>query len=432
MAVTPDSSHPPTVHPDFATALRFWHKLGWISFGGPAGQIAIMQLELVERKRWIDQGAFLHALNFCMLLPGPEAQQLATYIGWRLHGWRGAVVAGSLFFLPSVVLLWALSWLIATAGSLPAVAAILYGIKPVVVAIILFAVWRIGKRALKGPAAIGLAVAAFAGIHFLHIDFPWIVAAAGLIGLASSRLPVPLFANLAHGGGDSVGAGAGVSVPLARTTGLVLLFLALWALPVFGIIALFGAMPFADVSRLFTTAAFVTFGGAYAVLPYVADLAVNTYHWLTPGDMVNGLALAETTPGPLIMVLQYVGFYAGWNNPGALSPLGAATLSAGLTTYVTFLPSFLFILVSAPYLERLRSSSWAGAALGAITAAVVGVILNLGAFLGEAVLVPAAGPDWPAIALCIAAFIALLRYSLDIHWLVLAGAAAGLVHQYFA
>ena len=414
----------PAAAPGFREALAFWHRLGWISFGGPAGQIAIMQHELVDRRRWIDQTAFLHGLNFCMLLPGPEATQLAAYVGWRLHGWRGAIAAGVLFVLPSVAILWLLSWLIARYGELRGLAAVLDGIKPMVIAIVAHAVWRIGRRALKGWPAVLLSAAAFVAIRFAGIDFPWIVLAAGLIGFATAHWPSAPFAAPAHGAiaGSSPSAGGGIG----RALGLVALFTAIWGIVVGGILLAFGPEPFADVARLFTLAAFVTFGGAYAVLPYVADAAVSGYGWLSAADMINGLALAETTPGPLIMVLQYVGFYAGWNRSGALDPLLAATVAALLTTFVTFLPSFLFILVAAPYIETLGRLRRAASALGAITAAVVGVVANLAVFLGLAVLWPNGGIDWLATLAMLAGLAALLRWNPPIHWLVAAGAALGL------
>jgi chromate transporter len=412
--------------PSFGEALRFWHKLGWISFGGPAGQIAIMQSELVDRRGWIGQGAFLNALNFCMLLPGPEAQQLATYVGWRLHGWRGAVTAGGLFVLPGALVMFLLSWLLAAQGGAPPVAAVLAGIKPVVIGIVFHALWRIGKRALKGWAPVALAALAFLALYVLNLPFPLVVLAAGVIGALSARLPHTPFAAPSHGPAH---AGDAPPLPdrwLSRAAFYLVLFAVLWALPVVGLILWLGPDPFGAIARLFTTAAFVTFGGAYAVLPYIADVAVNDYGWLTATEMVDGLALAETTPGPLIMVLQYVGFLAGWRQAGVHAPLLAGGMAAALTTYVTFLPSFLFILLGAPYLEALTRIRWAGAALGAITAAVVGVILNLAVFLGGAVLFPQMQPDWPAIAAAILTLVLLWRWQPGIHWLVAAGAAFGL------
>jgi chromate transporter len=417
----------PVPSPSFAEALRFWLKLGCISFGGPAGQIAIMQTELVDQRRWIDQRAFLRGLNFCTLLPGPEATQLATYIGWRLHGTLGGVVAGALFVLPGALLLLALSWIAAAHGDTRAVAAVFDGLKPVVIAVIIAAVWRIGRRALKTWQAVCLAAAAFVAIYFLGIDFPWIVLAAGLIGwLAGRNGPSPFVS-----GGHQEETAASMparSGGLRRSVMITSIFVLLWAVPVGLCVALFGRVPFGDIANLFTKAAFVTFGGAYAVLPYVAEEAVKTYAWLSPADMLNGLALAETTPGPLILVLEYVGFFAGWNNAVALSPALAGTIGAALATYVTFLPSFLFILAAAPYIESLHDNKAVSSALGAITAAVVGVVLNLGVFLASAVFVPAPGTvDWLSVAASIVAAVALMRFKLDIHWLVAAGAAFGLL-----
>lgn len=419
----------PVPSPSFAEALRFWLKLGCISFGGPAGQIAMMQTELVDQRRWIDQRAFLRGLNFCTLLPGPEATQLATYIGWRLHGTLGGVAAGALFVLPGALLLLALSWIAAAHGDTRAVAAVFDGLKPVVIAVIIAAVWRIGRRALKTWQAAGLAAAAFVAIYFLSIDFPWIVLAAGLTGWLAGRSGPSPFVSGGHHGDDAVSealpAGNG---GMRRVIVITAICIVLWAIPVGLCVAVFGRVPFGDIANLFTKAAFVTFGGAYAVLPYVAEEAVQTYAWLSPADMLNGLALAETTPGPLILVLEYVGFFAGWNNAVALSPALAGTIGAALATYVTFLPSFLFILAAAPYIESLHDNKAMSSALGAITAAVVGVILNLGVFLAAAVFVPAPGVvDWISVAAAIAAAVALMRFQLDIHWLVAAGAAFGLL-----
>jgi len=418
-------------HVTFREALRFWARLGCISFGGPAGQIAIMQSELVDRLKWIDQGAFLRGLNFCMLLPGPEAQQLATYIGWRLHGWRGAVAAGALFILPGAAVLLLLSWIAAAFGEVRGVAAVFDGIKPVVVAIVLHAVWRVGKRALNGWPAVALAAVAFGLIFWVGVDFPWIVLGAGLIGWFSTHAPGRAFAPVSHGARPDVAteATAGPDRPsggLRRAIGLILLFAGLWLVPVAVTIGLVGMRPFLDIATFFTRAAFVTFGGAYAVLPYIAEEAVRTFGWLNPGQMLNGLALAETTPGPLILVTQYVGFFAGWNGAGPLPAALAGAVGAGLTTYVTFLPSFLFILLGAPYLARIASHPQAGAALSAITAAVVGVILNLAVYLGIEVFFPQrAAIDWPAVAMALVALGLTLARNTSIHSLVALGALFG-------
>ena len=419
----PDATAP-AARPGFGEAFAYWFKLGCLSFGGPAGQIAMMQTELVDRKRWIGQAPFLRGLSFATLLPGPEAQQLATYIGWRLHGTRGGVAAGALFVLPGAVCMLLLSWIAAAYGDTKFVGAVFDGLKPVVIAIVAHAVWRVGKKALTTWQAAALALAAFVLIHFVDVGFPWIVAGAAAIGALAARGDFHWFAA----GGHKAEAGT-AAIPRGdwrRIVMLVAVFAGLWAGPIFATVAVFGAYPFADVAELMTKAAFVTFGGAYAVLPYVADAAVNHYTWLSPDDMLNGLALAETTPGPLILVLQYVGFFAGWN-AGAANPALAGTVAALVAVYCTFLPSFLFILIGAPYVEGLHENKAISGALGAITAAVVGVILNLAVFLGQAVFFAPGGIDFLAIAAAIVAFAASMRYTIAIHWLVLAGAAFGLV-----
>ncbi|MFD1627234.1 chromate efflux transporter [Azospirillum griseum] len=418
--------HPPPMSapPPFGAFCLYWLRLGLTSFGGPAGQIAMMQSELVDRRGWIDQTRFLHALNFCMLLPGPEAQQLATYVGWRLHGVRGGLVAGGLFVLPGTLLLLLLSWLAAAHGDAGLVGAVFDGIKPVVVAIVLAAVWRMGRRTLTGAPGVALAAVAFLALAALHLPFPLVIGAAGLVGAVAATRGRHWFTHPhppddRHLTGDTP-PGA------ARLLRLLLICAALWLIPVAAALLTLGRDPWLGVAALFTKAAFVTFGGAYAVLPYIAQQAVEVYGWLTPREMVDGLALAETTPGPLILVTQYVGFFAGWNHPGALSPALAGTLAAALTTHVTFLPCFLFIFAGAPYVERLIRNRAAAGALGAIAAAVVGVILNLGVYLGAAVLLPDGRPDPLAWGLAAAALLALTRWKLAIHWVVLAGAGVGL------
>ncbi|MFQ5766242.1 MAG: chromate efflux transporter, partial [Rhodospirillales bacterium] len=415
----------------FAEAARFWIELGFISFGGPAGQIAIMQSECVDRRGWIGQYAFLSGLNYCMQLPGPEAQQLAAYIGWRMHGLKGAVVAGIAFVVPGVALIVFLAWLAAAHGDSTLIKAAFSGVKPVVVAIVIQALWRIGKRTCNTPAGVVMAAAAFAALYFARLPFPAVILGAAVIGMAATRVPGIRFSSAAHGAGPPPAAvdAPGARGQVRRLVAMAVLFALLWVVPVGAVIAVFGAEPFADVARLFTTAAFVTFGGAYAVLPYIADAGVNAYGWLTPGDMVNGLALAETTPGPLILVTTYVGYFAGWNGAGAagLSPAAAGLVAAVLTTYVTFLPCFLFIIAGAPYVERVQTLAWARGALAAITAAVVGVILNLTVFLGGAVLLPATGGvDWTAAAVSAVAFALLAWDRISIPWLVALGAAFGL------
>ncbi|MFV3073310.1 chromate efflux transporter [Niveispirillum fermenti] len=421
--------------PDFAQALRFWFWLGCVSFGGPAGQIALMQQELVERRRWIDGTRFLHGLNFAMLLPGPEAQQLATYIGWRLHGTLGGLAAGGLFILPGALVLLALSWLAAEHGDLAWVGALFDGVKPVVIAIIAASVWRLGRRTLRGIAALLLALAAFLALYLGHLPFPILIALAALLGYLAARMGRDWFTHPAHAPGhpdDGEGHLPDDRPPSRgsrRLVRLALLFAVLLLVPVLGVVLLLGRTPWADIADLFTTAAFVTFGGAYAVLPYIAERAVEHYHWLTAADMLNGLALAESTPGPLILVTQYVGFFAGWNHSGGLSPGMAGMIAAGLTTYVTFLPCFFFIFAGAPYIEALIRNRAAAGALAAITAAVVGVILNLGVVMGEQVLLPGGQPDPVALIVACLALFALLRLQVAVHWLVLAGAGFGLVRM---
>ncbi len=413
----------------FADATRFWVKLGFISFGGPAGQIAIMQTECVDRRRWIDQGAFLRGLNFCMLLPGPEAQQLAAYIGWRLHGVKGAVIAGTAFVVPGVVLMVFLAWLTAAHGDNRLIAAAFTGIKPVVVAIVVQAVWRIGRRTCNTWAGLAMAAAAFVALYFLSVPFPAVVVGAAAIGMVAAKAPWIQFSSNGHGDAspgtapEAAPSGRGFARRLVFMVGI---FTALWAVPVVGVIATLGTEPFADIARLFTTAAFVTFGGAYAVLPYIAEAGVNAYGWLTPGDMINGLALAESTPGPLILVTTYVGYFAGWTSGGALGPAIQGIVAAALTTYVTFLPSFLLILTGAPYVERLQENLYARNALAAITAAVVGVILNLSVFLATAVFFPAQGVDWIMIGAAVIAFGLLATGRFNVSVLVGAGFLVGM------
>jgi chromate transporter len=415
--------------PTFSEALRYWLKLGFISFGGPAGQIAIMHKELVEKRRWISDGHFLHALNFCMLLPGPEAQQLATYLGWRLHGAKGGIAAGALFVLPSVFILFGLSWLYMAGGHLPWLAAIFHGLLGAVIAVVAEAVLRIGKKALKSPALWCLAAASFVAIYFFHVSFVLIIAAAALLGYFGPRSQFP--AGKGHGEAKETDA---IELPpltpatWTRTFIVSTLCLTLWWLPVFASAAWLGwNSTQAQQGLFFSKAALVTFGGAYAVLPYVAQQAVETHGWLTHPQMMSGLALAETTPGPLIMVLQFVGFVGGWQHPGVLSPLAGATLGAFITTWVTFLPCFLFIFLGAPHIEKLGEQSRLSAALTAITAAVVGVILNLGVKFTTHALWPASGGFDVFIAvLAVAAFIAMQRFKIGLMTVIGACAAFGL------
>ncbi len=428
---------PPAV--SFREALRFWVKLGFISFGGPAGQIAIMHRELVERRRWISEERFLHALNYCMLLPGPEAQQLATYIGWLLHRTLGGLAAGIFFVLPSIFILLGLSYVYAAYGHVPAVAGVLLGFKPAVVAIVIEAVVRIGGRALKHRLHYAIAAASFAAIYFLHVPFPLIVLSAGVIGLfASTGASAPVAARL---GAAPRAAVLDDDAPLpdharpARGRALRTLFtgLILWAVVLLLLIAWRGWDGLhTRLYRFFTVAALVTFGGAYAVLAYVTQAAVQSYGWLTHAQAVDGLALAETTPGPLIMVLQFVGFVAGWNQPDGLAPVTSATVGALVTTYATFLPCFIFIFVGAPYIEVLRGNANLTAALSGITAAVVGVVLNLALVFGIAVIWPngfAGGLDWIAVAMALAAFAALQHFKLDVLWVIAGSGLIGLMRS---
>lgn len=413
--------------PSLAQAVRYWAKLGLVSFGGPAGQIAMMQTDLVDRRGWIDQRRFLNALNFCMLLPGPEAQQLATFVGWRLHGVRGGLAAGTLFVLPGALVLLALAWVAAAHGDVPAVAAVFDGIKPAVVAIIAAALWRMGRRALDGWAPLAMAAAAFLGLAVLDLPFPLIVLGAGVVGWTIGRTGRPVFAGPAPDGPPAVDPDEPTGpAERHRLLRLGAAFAGLWLLPVGLVLVTLGPQPWSGVAWLFTKAAFVTFGGAYAVLPYIADQAVGVYGWLAPEAMIRGLALAETTPGPLILVTQFVGFFAGWTQPGGMAPALAGTIAAGLTLYVTFLPCFFFIFAGAPHVERLARNRAAASALGAITAAVVGVIADLGVFLAREVLVADGAPDAVAIALALAILALLTRGGLAVHWAVALGAAAGL------
>lgn len=425
-------------HPSFAEAFRFWLKLGFISFGGPAGQIAIMQTELVEKRRWISQARFLHALNFCMLLPGPEAQQLAIYIGWLLHRTRGGIVAGALFVLPSMFILWALSYIYVAFGNVPWIAAIFYGLKPAVMAIVAAAVIRIGRKALKSEFMWAIAALAFVCIYFLRLPFPVIVGGAAAIGLIGGRWWKNAFAvSSDHSGAEpasvigNAGAAEGTDGSWARAARITAIGLAIWWIPI--LLAgwwqgLEGTLFQQGV--FFSKAALVTFGGAYAVLPYVAQQAVEHHHWLSAGQMMDGLGLAETTPGPLIMVLQFVGFVGGWSHPGALPPLAAATAGAFITTWATFVPCFLWILLGAPYIERLRGNVSLTAALATVTAAVVGVILNLAVWFGRHAIFPEGGVvDWIALALAAIAFVGLVKWKWDVLAVVAGGGAVGLITQ---
>jgi chromate transporter len=426
-------------HPGFTEAFLFWLKLGFISFGGPTGQIAIMHAELVEKKKWISEARFLHALNYCMLLPGPEAQQLATYVGWLLHKTWGGIVAGAFFVIPSIFILWGLSFIYVTLGNVPWVAAIFYGLKPAVLAIVAAAVIRIGSRALKNEVMWTMAAAAFVAIFFLHIPFPLIIISAAAIGFFGGKWKRDKFLVIrGHGNRkaesvlddlSSVPDHAKPSWPQALRVCVV--WVILWSAPVFLLSLWLGSQhTVVQEGIFFSKAALVTFGGAYAVLPYVAQQAVQTHHWLTAGQMLDGLGLAETTPGPLIMVTQFVGFLGGWNNPGPLPPILAATLGALVTTWTTFTPCFLWIFLGGPYIEKLRGNEGLTTALSAVTAAVVGVVLNLAVWFGLHVIFPSANVvDWFAVVVGLVAFAGMTKWKWDIIPVVLGAGLLGLVYR---
>jgi chromate transporter len=419
----------------FWEAFWFWVKLGFINFGGPAGQIAIMHRELVENKRWVSEQQYLRTLNFCMLLPGPEAQQVATYIGWRLHGTLGGIVAGSFFIIPSIFVLLLLSYLAVAYSNVPAITGLLYGVQPVVIAIVVEAVMRIGKRTLNHAVLVAFAVASFVAIYFLSVPFPAVVAAAAILGVLLQRFVPGAFRARGHGSGEQESAvdraNSNGRPSVLRNLRLLATFLVLWAMPV-GAIWIWrgGEDVLMKEALFFTGAAFVTFGGAYSVLSYVADVAVNQYGWLTADQMVQGLALAESTPGPLIMVTQYVGFIGAWNDPGPFSPLLYGTLGALITTYATFLPCFMFIFLLAPYIELLANNRRLQAALIGVTAAVVGVVANLAVFFATQVLFPEGlsldGLDVFALVVAVVSFVVLQRFKVPIYALVPVGALVGM------
>jgi chromate transporter len=436
--------HPPTR----GEAFRYWLRLGCISFGGPAGQIALMHRELVDEKRWISERRFLHALNYCMVLPGPEAMQLATYIGWLMHRTWGGIVAGGLFVLPSLVVLIALSWLYVAYGEVPAIAGILYGIKPAVVAIVLHAAWRIGSRALRHPLLWGIAALAFVAIFAFGAPFPAIVLSAAALGAAGGRWFPRAFAPGGHHAATAVAHPPAViddDTPTpaharfgwSRLARVIVSFVAIWALAFAALAALSGAgSTLVAMGWFFTKAALLTFGGAYAVLPYIYQGAVETFGWLTPAQMIDGLALGETTPGPLIMVVAFVGFVGGWTKElfGPAWPAAAGVAAATVVTFFTFLPSFLFILAGGPVIETTHGQLRFTAPLTAITAAVVGVIVNLAAFFAWHVFWPrgwsagaaAGGLDAVALAIGVVAALALFRTRAGVIPVLLACGAAGL------
>jgi chromate transporter len=439
----------------FREAVMVWMRVAALSFGGPAGQIAVMHRIVVDEKRWIGENRFLHALSYCMLLPGPEAHQLTIYIGWLLHKAKGGLVAGTLFVLPGFLSILALSYVYAAFGNAGLVEGLFFGLKAAVLAVVLQAVVRIGQRALKNPAMISIAVAAFVAIFCFGIPFPLIVLAAGLVGFAGGRLGSRLF----HVGGGHAGSGnvlddrdsaLGEQTPAHARPNLIWsfkvsgVFLSLWLLPVALLLVFLGHdNVFSQIAVFFSQMAMVTFGGAYAVLAYVAQEAVQQYGWVEPGEMLDGLGMAETTPGPLIQVVQFVGFMGAYRDPGTLDPMLAATLGAVLTTWVTFVPSFLWIFLGAPFIEALRDNSALTGALSAITAAVVGVIMNLAIWFalhvlfGQLVEWQGYGmtlniPVWdtvrvPAVLLTVAAMFATFWIGLKTIPLLLGSSLAGLI-----
>ena len=427
----------------FRAAFYYWLKLGFISFGGPAGQIALMHEDLVERKRWISESRFLHALNYCMLLPGPEAQQLAIYIGWLMHRTWGGIVAGVLFVLPSLFILMGLSWVYMAYGSVPAIAGVFYGIKPAVTALVVHAAYRVGSRSLKNAWLWGIAVAAFLAIFALQLPFPLIVLAAGVMGYIGGRVAPARFA--AGGGHGKAAKSVGPALiddhtptpDHARFTWgcfsrVLIVCLALWMAGMGGLMALYGGdAVLTQMGWFFTKAALMTFGGAYAVLPYVFQGAVEHFQWLSAAQMMDGLALGETTPGPLIMVVSFVGFVGGWSKaifgPEALLLSGA--IAASVVTFFTFLPSFMFIFLGAPFIESTHGKLKFTAPLSGITAAVVGVIVNLALFFAYHVLWPqglSGRFEWTSALIGLGAAVALFRFKVGVIAVVLACGLAGL------
>jgi chromate transporter len=444
--------------PSLRQAFWYWLKLGFISFGGPAGQIAIMHQDLVENKRWISEQRFLHALNYCMLLPGPEAQQLATYIGWLMHNTRGGLVAGILFVLPSLLILIALSYIYMRFGDVPAVAGVLYGIKPAVVAIVLFAAYRIGARTLTNRALWSIAIASFIAITLFQIAFPWIVLAAAVVGFLVNRFQPQLFANRSAHKASKVRYGQAVIDDDTPTPNhakfsyklmvkFIAIGLSIWLAAMLLLIFYFGwVATFTQMAWFFSKAALLTFGGAYAVLPYVYQGAVVHYAWLTPAQMMDGLALGETTPGPLIMVVAFVGFVGGWSQATFLNPFAAALMAVCIVTFFTFLPSFIFILAGAPFIESTKNNLKFTAPLTAITAAVVGVIVSLAVFFAQHLIFPngiwptsmsfsdglQANIDAVSMAAVLIAIVLLFKFKLSVMKLIAIFAAGGLLYQFFA
>ena len=431
-----------TPHPSFWEAFKFWLKLGFISFGGPTGQILIMHQELVERRKWISNSRFLHALNYCMLLPGPEAKQLAIYIGWLLHKTAGGVMAGCLFIIPSIFILFGLSFIYASYGKIPWIVAIFSGLKPAVMAIVATAVIKIANKVLKNEVMIALAAAAFIAIFFLKVPFPVIILNAGLIGLLGGIYLPGKFVVITEKGGDledtyvqycEEAVPCHIEPSTKRSLFLILAFGGLWIIPIAGLIALTSNPVFIAEGLFFTKAAFLTFGGAYAVLAYIAQAGVEQFAWLTGPQMIDGLGLAETTPGPLIMIVQFVGFMAGWNYPGSITPLLSGLIGSLIATYFTFLPSFLFILLGGPYIEKIRGNKKLSATLSAITVSVVGVVLNLAVWFGMNVLLPEGGTfNWFGLVLGITAFAALQWGKIGMIPVIIGSAALGFIWNFVA
>jgi chromate transporter len=425
-------------HPSFGQAFRFWLKLGFISFGGPAGQISIMYTELVEKRRWVSNERFLNALNYCMLLPGPEAQQLAAYIGWLLHKIPGGLAAGIMFLAPAMFILFALSYIYAALGDIFWVAALFGGLKAAVMAVVFAAVLKIGKKALKNAVMVMLAAVSFVCIFFLKLPFPLIVLAAGLIGLAGSVIYPRFFLVIKEKEIGEFEKGyvriceaedtCHIDPSRKRDAWLLAIFLVLWLLPMLMLNVLVSAPVFYREGLFFTKAAFLTFGGAYAVLAYIAQAGVGQFGWLTAPQMMDGLGLAETTPGPLIMVVQFVGFMAGWNYHGSFSPLAGGIIGSLTASYFTFLPCFLFIFLGGPYIEKFRGNKKLTGALSSITAAVVGVILNLAVWFGLHVLFPADGGfNGMAAVIGLGSFIAIHWAGLSIIRVILIAGGVGVL-----
>lgn len=428
--------------PTFKEALQFWSKLGWISFGGPAGQIAIMHEYLVEKKKWISESRFMHALNYCMILPGPEAQQMATYIGWMMHGIRGGLAAGILFVLPSMFILLGLSMAYVSYGNIPWIYAMFSGLKPAVIAIVILAIFKIGKKSLLSPLHYFIGLAAFVCIFFFNIPFPLIIIGTIILGTIAKTYFPAFFPDSDKKSKENKNAedeyyinensvSSGMGFIPKRFAKQILMAAVLWTIPIAVFYFSTSEFPFwKTISVFFTQAALVTFGGAYAVLPYVAQMSVEKYHWLTNLQMIDGLALGETTPGPLIMVLAFVGFMAGHNH--YQGSLWMGTLGLVTTTFYTFLPCFLFIFSGAPIIEQTQQNKNLKGILGLVTAAVVGVILNLSIYLGKAVIFPGAlypsGLDYFSLGWIVVSFIALFRFKIGmIKWIGIS-ALSGLIN----